>query len=178
MVCYKCKLDNLPGQTYCEACGTNLSEPPPAAEAPAAPAAENSHHFEEIKTQLRETFKVDSEEVKKHLQDLRKNLKLGKADIASWYRKLLADIREGRIKVIPKNKARFAINEGGNIVTWIVFRMMPPSPSRIVEFFKSYWGLATMLSLGYFQSLKEDETERQYEELMLHDQENLPETKE
>lgn len=80
----------------------------------------------------------------------------------------LREIKTRHSRLIPRNSSKLILEELSQIAVWYVFRLMPKSPVRVIEFLKTPAGLVIMMVFTYVWCLVTDDKppERKLQEFM------------
>jgi len=152
MVCPKCMKDNLHGASFCEHCGASLAgiahDEWKQDEQGAVSDTEIVEKVEELKQNLRESLKLDPEDMKEHLRELKKNLNLGRGDLKSRLSRLGEDMKTGGIEEALKSNEKPLRNSVIAFIAWAVLKLTTPYHRRIISFLLTPLGLLALVAVS------------------------------
>jgi hypothetical protein len=139
---------------------------------------EIKERVEELKQNLKDSLRLDPEDMKEHLREMKKNLNLGKGNLKSRLSRLGEHMKTGGLDEAVKNNEKPLKNSLIAFIAWAVLRLTTPYHRRIISFLLGPLGLLAMLAVsiayGFFDrevltKMKEMKSLKEFERGDHHD---------
>jgi hypothetical protein len=152
MVCPSCRKDNLHGASFCEHCGVPLNEIAHDEWKQDDVTKDNNDEIKErvdiLQQNLKDALKLEPEEMKGHLDYLKKNLKLGKGDIKTRLHRFSEKMKIENLEEAVRSNEKPLKNSLITFIAWAILRLTTPFHRRIYVFLLTPLGLLTLVAIS------------------------------